>query len=176
MTAIVSQPIRVPIGGSRGGFQNPFEIIDQYDDFPSEYTGRGRDPSPKRTALSLPASPSSPSSPTLSKRIVAHHHHLPPVTEFIPDDPILYLPPLLSPLPTEAANVLHDRQRGRVEEVLSNFNTRLPHIDPASLVLHQALHHFSPVDEKYAKRRYDTAFNWEELVSCRVSSIRVLGS
>ena len=176
MTAIVSQPIRVPIGGSRGGFQNPFEIIDQYDDLPSEYTGRGRDPSPKRTALSLPASPSSPSSPTLSKRIVAHHHHLPPVTEFIPDDPILYLPPLLSPLPSDAANVVHDRQRDRVEEALSDFNTRLPHIDPASLVLHQALHHFSPVDEKYAKRRYDTAFNWEELVSGRVSNVRMLGS
>lgn len=159
MTAIVSQPIRVPIGGSGRPFTNPFEIIE--DDYP-EYTGRGRDPSPKRTALSLPSSPSPTRGGLIHRDSVHAHHHLPPVSaSSIPDDPILYLPPLLSPLP-KAHQHTHESHIPSEEE-LSNFNTRLPDIDPASLVLHQALHHFAPRDDKYAKRRYDTAFNWDDL-------------
>jgi hypothetical protein len=160
MTAIVSQPIRVPTG-PRGSFINPFEIIDAYDDFPaSEQEDRGRDRTPKRTALSLPSSPGVEGFRRQS--INATHHHLPPVGSSIPSTPILYLPPLLSPLPHEHKDHSHT---GPTEEELSNFNTRLPDIDPASLVLHQALHRFSPIDDQYAKRRYSTAFNWDQLVS-----------
>jgi hypothetical protein len=36
----------------------------------------------------------------------------------------------------------------------------LPDIDPASLALHQALHHFAPIDSHYASRPYPAAFNW----------------
>jgi hypothetical protein len=160
MTAIVSQPIRIPIGGSRQPLSYPFEIIDD-EEYP-EFTGRGRDPSPKRTALSLPSSPGfSPDSP-LHRHSIEAHHSLPPVSaESIPDDPILYLPPLLSPLP-HAHQEAHKPHRPSEEE-LSDFNTRLPDIDPASLVLHQALHNFSPIDDQYAKRRYDRAFNWDDL-------------
>ena len=40
---------------------------------------------------------------------------------------------------------------------------RLPDIDPTSLSLHKALHHFKPVTPDYAKTPYDQAFNWSEL-------------
>lgn len=85
------------------------------------------------------------------------HHHL-PAADTIPSDPILYLPPLLSPLPAHLAHKHHD---GPTEEELSSFDTHLPDIDPASLALHQALHHFAPVDNHYAARPYHTAFNWK---------------
>jgi len=164
MTAIVSQPIRVPTSDRRS-FIDPFEIIDAYNDFPAvDQEGRGRDRSPKRTALSLPSSPGLEAFRRQS--VDANHHHLPPVTASIPSDPILYLPPLLSPLPHEHKNHHHT---GPTEEELSNFNTRLPDIDPASLVLHQALHRFSPIDDQYAKRKYSTAFNWDQLVRIRIN-------
>lgn len=92
-------------------------------------------------------------------------HHLLPVgaDACIPDIPILYLPPLLSPLPTTLAKAR--RRIGPTAEELDNFQTRLPDIDPASLDLHEALHHFKPVDGNYAARPYDEAFNWDDLVS-----------
>lgn len=168
MTAIVSQPIRVPLGNSRQRFADAFEIIDEFD--APEFSGRGRDPSPKRTALSLPSSPlASPGGLSHSHTIEAHHH-LPPVSSSIPEDPILYLPPLLSPLPDHARHDHHHHHTGPTEEELSNFNTRLPDIDPASLVLHQALHQFHPIDNQYAKRIYGKAFNWDQLVSRPLSS------
>jgi len=161
MTAIVSQPIRVPTSDRRS-FVDPFDIIDAFGELSSaEQEGRGRDRSPKRTALSLPSSPDLDS--YRRRSIDDHHHHLPPVTASIPSNPILYLPPLLSPLPHEHSNHHHT---GPSEEELSDFNTRLPDIDPASLVLHQALHRFSPIDGQYARLGYSTAFNWEDLVSC----------
>jgi len=78
---------------------------------------------------------------------------------YIPSEPILYLPPLLSPLPSSIPHEHH----GLSHEVLSDFETRLPNIDPASLALHQALHHFRPLDKHYAARSYDEAFNWDQL-------------
>ena len=160
MAAIVSQPIRVSFGNQ--DVHNPFELIDAFDDFPSteQQEGRGRDRSPKRTALSLPSSPGLEG--YRRKSFDEIHHHLPPVSASVPSDPILYLPPLLSPLPHQHNDHQHP---GPTEQELSNFATRLPDIDPASLVLHQALHRFSPVDDQYAKRRYSTAFNWDDLVS-----------
>ncbi|EIW70808.1 hypothetical protein TREMEDRAFT_18027, partial [Tremella mesenterica DSM 1558] len=72
---------------------------------------------------------------------------------------ILYLPPLLSPLPH---NVSHGHAEGERPEALAEFTTRLPDIDPASLALHEALHGFRPKEE-YASLSYDEAFNWHEL-------------
>jgi hypothetical protein len=42
--------------------------------------------------------------------------------------------------------------------------TRLPDIDPTSLSLHKALHHFKPLTTDYADTPYALAFNWSELV------------
>jgi hypothetical protein len=66
--------------------------------------------------------------------------------------PILYLPPLLSSLPN------------------SKTSTHLPDIDPVSLSLHKALHHFKPVDEHYAARGYEEAFNWDEIGQMMVNA------
>ena len=41
--------------------------------------------------------------------------------------------------------------------------TRLPDIDPISLSLHKALHHFKPTSPDYADTAYEQAFNWFEL-------------
>jgi hypothetical protein len=41
--------------------------------------------------------------------------------------------------------------------------TRLPDIDPVSLSLHKALHHFRPLSSDYASTPYADAFNWHEL-------------
>lgn len=92
---------------------------------------------------------------------VEAHHHLPTASDPIPADPILYLPPLLSPLPEHARH--SHKHSGPTEEELSSFSTRLPDIDPASLALHQALHHFAPIDSFYASREYSSAFNWSSL-------------
>jgi len=78
------------------------------------------------------------------------------------DGPVLYLPPLLSSLPDSCS----------AAEAPSNLNsssppimteTRLPDIDPTSLSLHKALHHFKPITPDYANTPYDKAFNWSEL-------------
>src|SRR6266545_8169121 len=63
------------------------------------------------------------------------------------DEPLLYLPPLLSSLPEQYTEI--------DVEVNSRFppvatETRLPNIDPASLSLHKALHAFRPVTLDYA--------------------------
>ncbi|ODN79958.1 hypothetical protein L202_03832 [Cryptococcus amylolentus CBS 6039] len=133
------------------------------------------------------------------------HHTLPDVLAEvgISPDPILYLPPLLSPLPEHAhdhapeydededhphphfhshshsrpgkrddalisVKEVNDNRHGLIEEgeqvdPLRDFSTRLPHIDPASLALHQALHHFKPLSNAYASLPYDKAFNWSSL-------------
>lgn len=36
-------------------------------------------------------------------------------------------------------------------------------VDPASLSLHRALHHFRPLTENYAETSYKGAFNWDGL-------------
>lgn len=87
------------------------------------------------------------------------HHHLPSTSAPVPSAPILYLPPLLSPLPGHVPHHSHSPS----EEELSSFSTHLPDIDPASLALHQALHRFHPKDNMYAAREYSDAFNWSEL-------------
>ncbi|KAF9049720.1 hypothetical protein BJ165DRAFT_941442 [Panaeolus papilionaceus] len=74
-------------------------------------------------------------------------------------EPVLYLPPLLSSLP---ANVQHVPPT-KLENPPLVTDTRLPDIDPASLSLHKALHHFKPLDASYADTPYAQAFNWSEL-------------
>lgn len=75
-----------------------------------------------------------------------------------PKIPILYLPPLLSSLPSNISkSALQNPSLALVTE------TRLPDIDPASLSLHKALHRFRPLDAKYAATAYAEAFNWDEL-------------
>lgn len=107
----------------------------------------------------------------------AAHHRLPsPAADGqIPPDPILYLPPLLSPLPARVQPPSSSTSSGLrpgskaaedlIDKELLSFETRLPDIDPASLELHQALHGLKPVDGDYASRPYDRAFNWADLVS-----------
>ncbi|WVF71672.1 hypothetical protein IAT40_006480 [Kwoniella sp. CBS 6097] len=94
---------------------------------------------------------------------VSSHHSLPPTSDIISPDPILYLPPLLSPLPESHPSAREHERLNRAKEALKDFETRLPDIDPASLALHQALHHFKPLGEDYASRNYDQAFNWDNL-------------
>lgn len=141
------------------------ELIDPFA--PSEEGDRAsRSSLPKVTHLSPPALRAALPPPTppqrRSSREIHNHHHLPSPNSIIPSDPILYLPPLLSPLPT---SIPHHKHHGPNEEILSNFETRLPDIDPASLELHQALHSFTPIDADYAAKHYDEAFNWDDLVS-----------
>ena len=40
---------------------------------------------------------------------------------------------------------------------------RLPHIDPASVALHRALHRFRPITEAYSSQPYHESFNWDDL-------------
>jgi hypothetical protein len=75
-----------------------------------------------------------------------------------PTTPTLYLPPLLSSLPYNFSSL-------KVESRLSPLTTetRLPDIDPASLSLHKALHHFRPLTDAYADVPYADGFNWGDL-------------
>lgn len=92
-------------------------------------------------------------------------HNIPNIgSQSKPDGPVLYLPPLLSSLPDSCSTDDSDAP--------SNLNsssppimteTRLPNIDPTSLSLHKALHHFKPITPDYANTPYDKAFNWSEL-------------
>ncbi|KIO30693.1 hypothetical protein M407DRAFT_68952 [Tulasnella calospora MUT 4182] len=74
-----------------------------------------------------------------------------------PSSPVLYLPPLLSSLPPTYPHVEPPTERPPL-----HTETRLPNIDPASLSLHKALHHFHP-RHGYAALPYGEAFNWNEL-------------
>lgn len=71
------------------------------------------------------------------------------------EEPLLYLPPLLSSLPVQYAS--------DPEVHHNDTETRLPDIDPASLSLHKALHNFRPVTRDYTTVPYDEAFNWSQL-------------
>jgi hypothetical protein len=75
-----------------------------------------------------------------------------------PQTSVLYLPPLLSALPEglKSQSILSGHAPAVTE-------TRLPDIDPASLSLHKALHHFAPASSNYASTPYFEAFNWAEL-------------
>jgi hypothetical protein len=109
-------------------------------------------------AIPSPSTGPAPDIATTSEPINHGHHHL-PATSLVSPEPILYLPPLLSPLPGHVKHDIHSPS----EEELSSFSTHLPDIDPASLALHQALHHFRPKDTHYAAKEYADAFNWDEL-------------
>jgi hypothetical protein len=86
-------------------------------------------------------------------------HTLPSFDLAKPSAPVLYLPPLLSSLPERFPR--HDATTSNNAPLITA--TRLPDIDPASLSLHKALHHFQPVTSEYAEVPYDQAFNWDEL-------------
>ncbi|KAH7101495.1 hypothetical protein BKA62DRAFT_618649 [Auriculariales sp. MPI-PUGE-AT-0066] len=75
-----------------------------------------------------------------------------------PDEPVLYLPPLLSLLPERFDTAPSNSPYGSL-----STQTRLPDIDPASLSLHKALHAFQPVSRAYSSLPYSEAFNWEAL-------------
>lgn len=75
-----------------------------------------------------------------------------------PSSAVLYLPPLLSSLPQDLSVPPFS-----IDRPLLATATRLPDIDPVSLSLHKALHHFRPVSEDYALLPYALAFNWLEL-------------
>lgn len=72
--------------------------------------------------------------------------------------PVLYLPPLLSSLPEKFPAL-----EPPAEYPPLVTETRLPDIDPASLSLHKALHHFKPLTPDYAETPYGEAFNWAGL-------------
>lgn len=85
----------------------------------------------------------------------------------------LYLPPLLSLLPSHLSNLaapsstLSSTPIG-LSPVASAPQpvytlTRLPSIDAASLALHSSLHAFRPITPHYATAAYAEAFNWSEL-------------
>ncbi|TCD64163.1 hypothetical protein EIP91_004476 [Steccherinum ochraceum] len=91
-------------------------------------------------------------------------HHLPTfdsTTLTDPGAPILYLPPLLSSLPVGIDYTFPGQPDDQRRPL--NSDTRLPDIDPVSLSLHKALHHFQPVTPEYAETPYEVAFNWSEL-------------
>ena len=78
----------------------------------------------------------------------------------IPSEPILYLPPFLSALPSTYVESALPTSKGRAPKVTE---AHLPDIDGPSLALHKALHGFTPVTEKYASVSYAEAFNWDQL-------------
>jgi hypothetical protein len=96
-----------------------------------------------------------PSPPLCSPR---DPHQLPTFVSKSSDTPVLYLPPLLSSLPASLSPLpIHS------DHPPLTTTTRLSDIDPASLHLHKALHHFGPVTPDYASVPYDESFNWSEL-------------
>lgn len=87
-------------------------------------------------------------------------HELPDFSPLVPlTTPILYLPPLLSSLPEGLSHIPNPSP----DNPPLTSDTRLPNIDPVSLSLHKALHHFKPLDSTYATTNYIEAFNWSEL-------------
>lgn len=81
------------------------------------------------------------------------------------DDPLLYLPPLLSRLPSDTAYRSTTAPRSDLGESSIDYTiSHLPRIDVASLALHRALHVFRPVTPLYAIAPYPSSFNWEDIV------------
>lgn len=165
--------------------------VDEEDDHGQE-PRRGRDTSPRplpnlHSRSVSPARNPNPleftrrkSASTIHSAIIQAHHTLPSTstsghththddattnTGLVPVDPVLYLPPLLSPLPASLRQGVQGQRIKVTSEVDLEFATRLPDIDPASLALHQTLHNFHPVDRTYSTTEYDEAFNWSDIVS-----------
>lgn len=164
---------------SPGGLARSQASLGDEDEAP-----RGRDASPRTLPYlhspSISPVPLGRSRRSSHAKIIEAHHHLPSTAGGIPSDPVLYLPPLLSPLPhhvdkQEPHPHSHSHANAEVQKsiiasggeqlTLTDFRTRLPNIDPASLALHQVLHHFRPVNNDYARTPYEAAFNWADLVS-----------
>jgi hypothetical protein len=135
---------------------------------------RGRDTSPKTLPHLNDRSPPPPatlpaiagrriSATTLAAPAFQAHHQPPPAVAPPNEDPILYLPPLMSRLPHGTAAHAHTAITPHACDHDTEFDTRLPDIDPASLALHQALHYFHPRDAHYAGTEYAAAFNWGDL-------------
>ncbi|RPD78049.1 hypothetical protein L226DRAFT_550950 [Lentinus tigrinus ALCF2SS1-7] len=97
----------------------------------------------------------------------ARDPHVLPTFTSRSQSPILYLPPLLSSLPTGVVHPGYPTSSPAFSSPSAprplSTETRLPSIDPASLSLHRALHNFRPVTEEYATVPYSEAFNWGEL-------------
>lgn len=128
------------------------------------------------------ASPGSSSSPSISAirnddntNDERDPHQQPTFTQdsFVhPSQPILYLPPLISSLPKQVSSTPSDASVNTntneasvasEQPLVLTTETRLPDIDPVSLSLHRALHHFRPLNAEYAATPYADAFNWDEL-------------
>ncbi|KAH9048351.1 hypothetical protein EDB84DRAFT_265875 [Lactarius hengduanensis] len=114
-------------------------------------------------ALSVVSSPASSISELVPKEDPHHDPHVPPNLGkralIHSDQPILYLPPLLSSLPCSFPSHSH----ASTDRVPKTTEARLPDINPASLSLHRALHNFCPLTDDYAATTYAEAFNWGEL-------------
>ncbi|KAF7315708.1 UPF0643 protein [Mycena indigotica] len=89
----------------------------------------------------------------------AHPPHELPAFDASRNYPVLYLPPLISSLPETLPPAPLPNEYPPVVT-----QTRLPDIDPTSLSLHKALHHFKPITPHYASTPYHEAFNWDELM------------
>jgi hypothetical protein len=74
-----------------------------------------------------------------------------------PTSPVLFLPPRLFSLPYDPT---HTPAPSADQPPLINETN----LDPASLSLHRALHHFSPITPYYATQPYADSFNWASLV------------
>ena len=80
--------------------------------------------------------------------------------DLLSPDPLLYLPPFLSSLP---GHLSWASASGNPQLQPVFTETCLPDIDPASLSLHKALHHFKPLTPNYSDTPYAEAFNWSDL-------------
>jgi len=169
-----SDPYYLPPSSSR--IQDISHGDEHYDVEEEDEPRRGRDTSPRplpnlHSPSVSPARNSNPleftrrrSATTANSSIIQAHHTLPHTSsaKSIPSDPVLYLPPLLSPLPTNIRHAPTLSTTGKSHAELE-FATRLPDIDPASLSLHQILHGFRPLNSDYSITPYNLAFNWSEI-------------
>ncbi|GAA5868630.1 hypothetical protein JCM3774_003605 [Rhodotorula dairenensis] len=80
-------------------------------------------------------------------------------------DPLLYLPPLLSRLPSDSSSPSTSAPHPTTGESFIDYTaSHLPRIDAASLALHRALHAFRPTTPLYAIAPYPASFNWSDIV------------
>jgi hypothetical protein len=124
-------------------------------------------PALSRTSSYTGSSTAATSEDDLPKQVIKPNRnpHLPPDfsarTQDPDAEPILYLPPLISSLPTSYPP--HYVPPPQPTSGPLTTDARLPSIDPASLALHKALHAFRPQNAEYAATAYAEAFNWEDL-------------
>jgi hypothetical protein len=126
-------------------------------------------------AQTCPVSGSSPSTsacpashqrifhPKVPRRAASHSRKTIPDLRKPQRDALLYLPPLLSLLPSQLPPPPSSEPFSFKEPKVGYTTGRLPEIDAASVALHGALHRFRPTTEDYATELYTDAFNWDEL-------------